>query len=86
MAHQNNHARSKQKRQKLRLKNFWNRVFTKRAAKTVVKPRGITITGDAIDVAMPLDASFYRSGNRRDKGLNQRQKRKIKRQQPHGKY
>ena len=83
---QNNHARSKQKRQKLRLKNFWSKVFTKRLAKKTVRVPGVTITGDAIKVAMPLDASFYRQGNHRDKTLNQRQKRKIKRQQPHGKY
>ncbi len=85
MAQRNNHARSKQKRQKLRLKNFWNRVWQKRVAKRMVRTPGTTITGDAIDKAMPIDASFYRQGNRRDRGLNQRQKRKIKRQQPHGK-
>ena len=85
MAHNNNHARSKQKRAKLRLLNFWNRVFAKRAAKSIVKIPGRTIIGDAIDRARKLDPSLYRINNRGDKGLNQRQKRKIKRQQPHGK-
>lgn len=79
MKQRNCHARSKQKRAKLRLKNFWARVFNKRAVKKIeaIKPKGKTITGDAIDVAMPLDASFYRQGNRRDRTLNQRQRRKL---------
>jgi len=86
MVHKNNHARSRQKRQKLRLKNFWNKVMQKRLAKKTLRIPGVTITGDAVKVAMPIDASFYRQGNRRDKTLNQRQRRKIKRQQPHGNY
>ena len=73
----NCHARSKQKRRKLRLKNFWNKVIEKRLAKKRIKIPGKTIVGDAIDFAKPLDASFYRRGNRKDKTLNQRQKRKL---------
>lgn len=79
MKHQNCHARSKQKRAKLRLKNFWARVFNKRAIKRIdsLKPKGKTIYGEAVKVAMPLDAMFYRQGNRRDRTLNQRQRRKL---------
>jgi len=75
----NCHARSKQKRKSLRLKNYISRIFDKRSQKRMAsfKKKGTTITGDAIDVAMPLDASFYRQGNRRDKTLNQRQRRKL---------
>lgn len=77
MKQRNNHARSKQKRKKLRLKNFWNKVIEKRLAKKRIKIPGKTITGDAIKQAKPLDARFYRQGNRRDRTLNQRQRRKL---------
>lgn len=77
MKQKNCHARSKQKRKKLRLKNFLNRVFEKRYLKSRPKFPGQTVYGDAIKVAVPLDPAFYRNGNRRDRTLNQRQKRKL---------
>lgn len=83
MVHKNNHARSKQKRSKLRLKNFWIRVFTKRLEKAKPKEiKGLPFVGNAktnaknIRELSPdnyrryLDHSFHVS-------LNQRQRRKL---------
>lgn len=77
----NTHARTKQKRKKLRLKNFLKRVFDKRQQKKIeaLKPKGKTVYGDAINVAIPVDAHYNRY-NTFDRNLNQRQRRKRARQ------
>ena len=81
-----NHARSKQKRAKLRLKNIWVKVFTKRWIKQKPKEiKGIPFVGNAKTNAKnirELSPDNYR--RYLDHGfqmkLNQRQKRKLNRQ------
>lgn len=87
----NNHARSKRKRRLLKLKNFFSRVFDKRSAKMIKanQPKGLTIVGDAKKYATSLEKLFPDGGGgylfnpERKKYLNQRQKRKRWRQNPH---
>lgn len=83
MTHKNNHARSKQKRKKLRLKNLLTSIRERLLAKIrkAQKPRGITIVGIAKNHAIDLTGANYGlSKSFRDndfnKTLNQRQKRK----------
>ncbi len=73
-----NHARSKQRRKTLRLKNFFKRVMDKRFEKKMeaLKPKGTTVYGKAASNAIKVDASFNRN-NHHGRFLNQRQKRKI---------
>ena len=96
MRHKNCHARSKQKRKKLRLKNFWAKVFAKRKDKIKKshEPKGTTMMGEAKKFARPLPNTLptgdrirwgFLMDHSHAKNLNQRQKRKLRRQQPHGK-
>lgn len=88
MAHNNNHARTKEKRKKLRLKNFWNRVFDKRREKQqkANEPKGKTFTGPAkrhaihISMLFPTGDISWNFQNHHPKDLNQRQRRKRRRQ------
>ena len=58
-----NHARSKQKRAKLRLKNFWVKVFTKRIEKSKPKEiKGIPFEDDL----QKLFESAYKTMTRTD--------------------
>lgn len=92
MKQRNNHARSKRKRKLLRLKNFFKRIITKREQKKIqaLKPKGVTIIGNAKDLAISVHELFPNGdyGFMFSKGHryipNQRQKRKLRRQQPHG--
>ena len=79
MKQKNNHARSKQKRKALRLKNMQVSIFEKRVKKKMesFKAKGKTFRCDAIDIAVHVDTKFFRHGNRRDRTLNQRQRRKL---------
>lgn len=88
MTHRNNHARSKQKRQKLRLKNFFKAVFERRAKKRLdaLKPKGRTFR--RIKHITAKDVATYCSvGELYDyqhaRNLNQRQKRKRQRSSNH---
>ena len=95
MSNSNCHARSKQKRKKLRLKNLLRRILEIRLKKhqKANKPRGITITGiHAKEVALHVNQlapknyqGFFHVKSLFDHGhklkLNQRQKRKRARQQ-----
>jgi len=89
------HARSKQKRRKLRLRNRMQSIQQKRIAKRMkeLQPKGKTLIGiDAVRVAIhtnelaPKDFSglYYRAGKYFDHQhklrLNQRQKRKRAKQ------
>ncbi len=86
MKQHNNHARSKQKRKKLRLKNFWQRVFDQRDEKRLksLRKKGRTIQGPAKKFAMdyhklfPDDNGKWLFDHGHAKDLNQRQKRKRK--------
>lgn len=84
MKQRNNHARSKRKRKFLRLKNFWKRVFSLRLEKKQksLRIKGKTIFGEAKKQAVLIRSdSFYDHGFKLK--LNQRQKRKLRRQNPH---
>lgn len=80
----NCHARSKQKRKQLRLKNRVTATHERRLRRYLPEPpKGITIYGEAKKAAVhmsdlyPTGSSWYwNTGNTRDKSLNQRQKRK----------
>lgn len=78
----NNHARSKQRRKMLKLKNFFKKVFAKRFEKTLVKPKGETIEGNAklnaknLRVISPDNYRRYLDGSH-EVNKNQRQKRKL---------
>lgn len=76
----NRHARSKQKRRALRLKNFFQKVesilFKKKMGKN--KPKGTTIVGRAIEYARYVELKE----NETARYPNQRQKRKKWRQNP----
>ena len=95
MKHKNCHARSKDKRRKLKLKNFWRRVFEKRTARKLkaLKTPGVPFVGVAKKAAPHVSTLFpsgpsswyFNSGNRRDKDFNQRQKRKRARWETRGK-
>ena len=82
MTHKNNHARSKQKRAKLRLKNFWIKVFEKRWVKAKPKIiKGLPFVGNAKTNAKnirELSPDNYRRylDHAHPMRLNQRQKRK----------
>lgn len=95
MSHHNNHARSKQRRKALRMRNREQSVIEKRNAKRLrdLEPKGVTISGDAKDYAnrIPLYTTNKKGKIVRtrfwtilDYGharrLNQRQKRKRIRQ------
>ncbi len=73
-----NHARTKEKRKQLKLKNFFKRVIENRFEKAKIKPRGKTIYGNALLAAIDLTGSCirYATGIRR----NQRKRRKVARQ------
>lgn len=94
MPQRNNHARSKQKRKALRLKNFTKSVHEKRLQKMarLRRAKGKPLVGEAkalvphISVLFPTGYSWnWNTGNRRDKTFNQRQKRKRFRHEPRGK-
>lgn len=72
-----NHARSKQKRKALRLKNFFSKVLLKRHQKKIdaLKPKGKTIYGKALEAAHRV-SHLFNVGNNHGRYLNQRQKRK----------
>jgi hypothetical protein len=97
MKHSNCHARSKQKRKKLLLKmrTFWNRVVSKRAAKIrqLNQPKGETIRlkhqeDKASNYAVPYADLFPNGGggylfdSNHARTLNQRQRRKLERHIP----
>ena len=88
----NNHARTKEKRKKLRLKAFHKKVHEKRMIKKMqaLKPKGLTITGPAIHKAIHVSALFPKGDsylflfrNENEKKYNQRKRRKLVRQNPH---
>lgn len=84
MTHKNNHARSKQKRKKLRLKNFFRSVFDRRLKKRqkAMEPKGKTVVGAAITHALDFTGKNFFAANggwfdhQHAMNLNQRQKRK----------
>lgn len=89
MKQKNNHARSKQKRKKLRMKNKMRSIIEKRIQKIEreKKPKGKTIVGNATAHAIDLTNLEYREAIRiagSNKGIfrNQRQKRKQRRNNP----
>lgn len=80
----NNHARTKEKKKKLRLKAFHKRVIEKRQQKLVKKhkPKGQMVIGDAIKVAVNLS---YQGNKKYINDLKrpangQRKRRKLVRQ------
>jgi hypothetical protein len=91
----NNHARSKRKRRALRLKNFFTRIVNNRLQKKqkAMKEKGTTFVlpnnqvgakdfAPHVETLWPQGSGFL-FDNHHPKNLNQRQKRKIKRQNPH---
>jgi hypothetical protein len=85
MTHKNNHARSKQKRKKLRLKNrlkaIWERLISKRHKQ--YEEKGHTIKGvRAADVAVYVRGMTF-FDTEHPLRRNQRQKRKKWRNSPH---
>lgn len=83
------HARSKQKRQQLRLKNFRVKQLIKYAVESIAKgEENPKRSAGEIALNLKMATSNFETARRMSRmapvGLNQRQKRKIQRQQPHG--
>lgn len=81
----NNHARTKEKRKKLKLKAFFKKVYNNKLAKLRAqnsKKRGITIVGNTEDMAelrRPV-YSIFSYGHFKNMPTGQRKRRKMQRQ------
>lgn len=92
MPQRNCHARSKQKRKRLRMSNLLKKIHARKLERLRPEPtKGRPYKGKALDIAIPYHelfpddyGSLYFPRTNHGRNLNQRQKRKAVRQQPHG--